>query len=366
MTLGVAAAAALVLLVPASPAAAAFAPKLVVTPAVAPGGTTVDLHATADDDLVARTALYVPLGWKTAAPAPGELIGSASGSALAADGTTVLLTGRVTGATADASSRACVSGGTTVWLLQLGSGATQQLSIPLVVGSPSGDATGFASATITACWPAPGSPAAASLRLIGVAFGLGSNALVPPSAPDAFRWRALITPYAAGSASESAAAAVEAQSTLQLPTVLTLSARLTVQRTPTTVKVTRTIGGKTVTASERRVVITRFADLSGQLLGRDPAAATAGPVIELLGGTTPTILTSLARATPATGGAYVLRIQLDTAAKTVTFQSRATLPLRDLGAGSCTPSFGTAVPCVSATTPALTLASARVALATGR
>ena len=42
------------------------------------------------------------------------------------------------------------------------------------------------------------------------------------------------------------------------------------------------------------------------------------------------------------------------------------LPLRDLGAGSCTPSFGTAVPCVSATTPALTLASAPVALATGR
>ena len=365
MTLGVAAAAALVLLVPASPAAAAFAPKLVVTPASAPGGTAVELRATADDDLIARTALYVPLGWKTGTPAPGQLIGSAAGTALAADGSTVLLAGRVTGATADATSGACVSGGSTVWLLQVSAGATQ-LSIPLVVGSVSGDATGFATATITACWPAPGSPATAGLRLTGLAFELGSNALAPPPAPGASRWRALITPFAPGSATESTAASVEAQSTLQLPTTLTLAARLAVRRTPTTVKVTRTIGGKTVTASERRVIVTRFADLSGQLLGRDPAAATAGPVIELLGGTKPTPLTSLARATPATGGSYTLRIQLDTAAKTVTFAARAALPLRDLGAGSCTPSFGTAVPCVSATTPALTLASALVALATGR
>ena len=360
MTLGVATAAALVLLVPASPAAAAFAPKLVVTPATAPRGTAVELHATADNDLIARTALYVPLGWKTGAPAPGQLIGSAAGTALAADGTTVLLAGRVTGATADATSGACVPGGSTVWLLQVSAGATQ-LSIPLVVGSVSGDATGFATATITACWPAPG-----SLRLTGLAFELGSNALAPPPAPGASRWRALITPFAPGSATESTAASVEAQSTLQLPTTLTLAARLAVRRTPTTVKVTRTIGSKTVTASERRVIVTRFADLSGQLLGRDPAAATAGPVIELLGGTKPTPLTSLARATPATGGSYTLRIQLDTAAKTVTFAARAALPLRDLGAGSCTPSFGTAVPCVSATTPALTLASALVALATGR
>ncbi len=365
MTLGVAAAAALVLLVPASPAGAAFAPKLVIAPTAAPGGTTVELRATAEDDLIARTTLYVPLGWKTAAPAPGQLIGSATGTALAADGTTVMLAGRVTGATADAASGACVPGGSTVWLLQLGTGATQ-LSIPLVVGSPSGDATGFATATVTACWPAPGSPAATGLRLTGIAFGLASNALAPPSTPGAFRWRALVTPFAAGGTSESTAASVEAQSTLQLPTALTLSARLTVQRTPTTVKVTRRIGGKTVTASERRVIVTRFADLSGQLLGRDPAAATAGPVIELLGGTKPTPLTSLARATPATGGAYVLRIQLDTAAKTVTFETRAALALRDLGAGSCTPSFGTGVPCVSATTPALTLTSTRVALATGR
>lgn len=365
MTLGVAAAAALVLLVPASPAAAAFAPKLVVTPATAPHGTAVELHATADNDLIARTALYVPLGWKTGAPAPGQLIGSAAGTALAADGSTVTLAGRVTGATADATSGACVTGGSTVWLLQVSAGATQ-LSIPLVVGSVSGDATGFATATITACWPAPGSPATAGLRLTGLAFELGSNALAPPPAPGAFRWRALITPFAAGSATESTAASVEAQSTLQLPSALTLSARLAVRRTPTTVQVRRTIGGKTVTASERRVIVTRFADLSGQLLGRDPAAATTGPVIELLGGTKPTPLTSLARATPATGGAYTLRIQLDTAAKTVTFAARAALPLRDLGAGSCTPSFGTAVPCVSATTPALTLASALVALATGR
>ena len=65
--------AATLLFVPASPAAAAYAPRLLVTPSDAPGGAiTVDLRAPVAERATARTVVYVPLGYRSGAPAPGQ------------------------------------------------------------------------------------------------------------------------------------------------------------------------------------------------------------------------------------------------------------------------------------------------------
>lgn len=374
---GVLAALTALLLVSTASAAAAYAPTLVVTPiqaasaAAAPGaastaatGVKIDVRAAADDDATARAVLYVPPGYRLGRPAPGEAIGKASGTALTASGATVALGGTVVGAAADAASVACVPTGATVWLLQLARSGTL-IHIPLVVTDPPASASAFASATITACFPPPSGAETGGLRLLSATFALGGTSVIPPQASGTYRWRAQLTPWAADAATEAARGTVEAQSIVRLPTTLTVSARLVVQRTPVDVKVTRTVRGKPVTAVERRVLVTRFADVSGRVLEAGHAVADAGVLV--YGASTPSALRRLTRATPDPAtGAFAVRVQLDTTAKAVFLQTRLAIGARDLGAAACTPSFGAAVPCVSASAPALRLQSLVVRLATGR
>lgn len=360
-------------LAPAGTAAAAYAPKLSVTPidaAPAAGGTpasgaavSIDLRAGAADDATARFVVYLPLGYRTGRPAPGEQAGTASGTAVTASGQAVSLGGNVVGATADDAAAACAPAGSAVWLLQLARAGTL-IRVPLVVAdAPPGAAT-IASATLTGCLPAASSTEAGGLRILSATFTLGANALTQPKAAGTYRWRAQLTPFAAGSPGENAAGTVEAQAIVPLHASLTAAARLVVQRTPVDVKVTRTIGGKAVTAVERKVRVTRLADVRGTApAGADPGSDVR---VTVLGGTTASALRRLVQLSPAADGAWATRIQIDSAASTVYFQAKLVLPARDLGAGACTPSFGASVPCVSATEPALRLASPVVALTTGR
>lgn len=362
-------------LVPAGPAAAAYLPKLAVDPVDATpaagsaagsgAAVSIDVRATAADDATARFVLYLPHGYRTGRPAPGVQVGTASGTALTATGQTVSLGGNVVGATADDASATCApaSAGGAVWLLQLARSGTL-IHVPLVVAEAPSAAATIAAATVTGCLPAASSAEAGGLRILSATFVLRTAAVAQPKAAGTYRWRAQLTPYAAGTPAENAAGAVEAQAIVRQPTSLAASARLVVKRTPVDVKVTRTIGGKTVTAVERKVLVTRFADVSGKTLGAgEPGDETQ---VTVLGGTSSTALRRLVQVVPAAGGSFATRIQIDTAAKAVFFQAKLTQPARDLGPAACTPSFGAAVPCVSATEPALKLASPVVRLATGR
>lgn len=358
-------AAAALLLVPASPAAAAYAPRLLVTPADAPGGpVTVDVRAPVAERATARTVVYVPLGYRTGAPAPGEPIGKASGTALDARGATVTLAGEVVGASAaDQAASTCSPGAPTAWLLQLARDGAQ-LRIPLLVAAPPASATTFASATITACWPASTAPEAAGLRLLSATFALGSAALAAPAEPGTYRWRAVVTPFTASGSGESPEEAVETQSIVAQPRAVLARARLAVVRTPVDVKVTRVVNGKRVTVVERRRLVTRYADITGT--AREADRGVAGAVVQVLGGTPATALRRLTAVDADATGAFATRIQIDTAAPTVTFRLRLVAAARDLGAAACTASFGPAVACVGATAPPVRVDSALLRLATGR
>mgnify|MGYP006274043787 CR=1 FL=1 len=361
-------------LVPASGAAAAFAPRLLVTPvsaetaaalpagAAAPAGTgvLVDVRAAATDDALARVVLHLPLGTQALAPRAGQAVGRATATALTATGAGVPLAGTVTGIAADATTGACATGRGVLAVDFPYNGATVRVRV--VIADPPASVSTFSAATFTACVPAASKPEAAGLRITGLVLGLGAAALRTTAVPGTYRWRALVTPFAAGSADENPAAAAEAQSLLRLPQQLTASARLVVERKPVDVKVTRSVGGKPVTAVERHVLVTRFAEVRGHALEGDGAASSE---VAVSGGTAPGSLRQLVQVAPAGDGSFSVRIQIDTAAPAVSFQARLAAGPRDLGGSACTPSFG-AVPCVSATAPALKLASPVVTLVTGR
>lgn len=358
---------ALLLPLPISSAAAAYAPRLIVTPASPGSGTadiTVALQGTAGDDVTARSVVYLPLGYHTRRPAVGVQLGTARLSAVTPAGGLTTLTGAVSVvAAADYAGSTCSAGADAVWLVEVARSSTV-IRIPLLVTPAPQAAATFAAAAITACWPAPGTPEARGLRPTSLTFVLGSTAVTSPTAAGTYRWRAQLTPYgAATGAGENAAAAVEAQSLVLVPPTLRLSAKLTLRRTPVDVKVTRTVNGRPLTVVEHRVLVTRFASLTGSATEADAGLQDAP--VDVLGASSPTQLRRLTQVTPDARGAFATLVQINTNAKAVTFRASLELGVRDRGAAACVASFG-ALPCVSATSGALTLTSQAVRLATGR
>lgn len=358
---------AVLLPLPNSSAAAAYAPKLVVTPA-SPGfgtaGVTVALRGTGSEDATARSVVYLPLGYRTGRPAAGVLIGKASLTAVTPAGGLTTLSGTVTAAAvADFAGSACAAGFDAVWLLEVLRNRTL-IRIPLLVAPA---AATFAAATITACWPAPGAAEAGGLRPSSLTFALGSSALMAPTTAGTYRWRAQLTPFTAGGgggAGENVAGTVEAQSLVVIPALLRLSAKLTIRRTPVEVKVTRTVNNRPVTVVEHRVLVTRYASLAGTVTKAEAGLESA--TVNVLGASSPTKLRRLTQVTPDARGAFATLIQINTTAKTAYFRAELELGMRDRGAAECVASFGASVPCVSSSSGALTLTSPLVWLATGR
>lgn len=358
---------ALLLLSPIAMAAAAYAPKLVVTPA-APhsgiGSATVELLGATADDTTARSVVYLPLGYRARSVAPGVEVGLAHLTAVKTTGSVATLSGTVTGANpADYATNACAAAPVTVWLVTV-KRSLVTITIPLLVAPAPAAATNFATSTITACWPVPGSAEAGGLRPLSLMFALDASALTTPSVSGTYRWRAQLTPFGTGSTTENAAGSVESQSLVLVPTALRLSAKLVVRRTPIQLKVTRTVNGRPVTVVENRVLVTRFAALKGTATEAD--AGLAGARVTVLGGSSPTRLRDLTAATADARGAFSTLIQINTTAKTVTFQAELVLAVRDRGASACVASFGATVPCISASSGKLSLSSTLVRLATGR
>lgn len=358
---------ALLLPFPSSAAAAAYAPQLVVTPASPSSGTadiTIALVGTAGEEATARSIFYLPLGYHARRPAAGVQIGTARLNAVTPAGGLTTLTGTIIAvAAADYTGSACASGFDAVWLLEVLRNRTT-IRIPLLVAPAPTAAATFAAATVTACWPAPGAAEAGGLRPSSLSFVLDSSAVTAPTAAGTYRWRVQLTPYtAAGGGGENTAGTVEAQSLVLIPPALRLSAKLTIRRTPVEVKVTRTVNGRPVTVVEQRVLVTRFASLTGS--ATEAEAGLQDAAVDVLGASSPAKLRQLTQVTADARGDFATLVQINTTVKYVTFQAQLELGVRNRGAAACIASFG-ATPCVSASSGALTLASRPVQLATGR
>lgn len=218
----------------AGSALAAFTPRLAVTQGRTPQGTrptTIHISVPQTDDPTAVVQIYVPGGYTPSAPSAGATIGSASGTIFARDaGLTLPLEGTVV---ADDplkhAADACSPGGhLAVWLMNL-SVAGNTISIPIYIDQTAGPEANFGAVRIRTCFGPPDVPATAPGRaplgaqLLDAKFTI-DTALAPPSTAGRYVWRALLTPWAAGTGVPNQAGTVEARSFLNLPGTLSLKA----------------------------------------------------------------------------------------------------------------------------------------------
>ena len=243
----------------ASPAAAAYTPKL----AVGGGGTTTVRVTWPDADApTARLTLYAPAGYQLGSPAVGARIGTADVVMLgpAPENAKLALTGRI--AATDATTLAVRTAATActgvptheqVWTLTVspaGSGQNPLVLYAFVDRTSAGESD-LGGVKVQLCFR-PDVPAEqggeARGRPVLLRLGLSAALKAPVTAGD-FVWRGLFTPFNAGSAITNAAETKEAQSILRIPRTATLEAKLNGR--------TRRVGGKRVTKY--------FVRLSGQV-----------------------------------------------------------------------------------------------------
>jgi len=329
-------------LVMTGPASAALTPRL--SASTSPAGSAVSYSQAATDDPVAKITYYVPSGFTALLAQPaGEVVGTVSATALAADLGNATLPLRGTIVAADATTTVTVSGqqvplsvaatqctGTAThgafWILNLtASGQTLQVpayvdDVPLTV--PLSD---IANNTIQICLPPPdvpaGTPGRATFgaKLVSATF-ISEVFSVPPGS---YTWRAVVTPYTPGRGTANPAGTVEAQS---------------IDRTPQQV----TIAGRAVRGKVRTVRVT----------GRVRAATSgvAGVRVQVLLGTR-----VLGRATTRAGGVWTTTVRIPTA----TALLRASATAAATSAGACTASFPP-VPCAGKTFGGFVALSPRV------
>jgi hypothetical protein len=230
------------------------------------GSTTVSYAQGTTDDPAQKIVFFVPADYlATFAQQPGETVGTATASAVAADlaGQTLALTGAVTvrratdtltaGGTLAAAATACTGSAThqSFWVADL-SGSGQVLQLPIYVDyALSGPFASFASATLTTCPPAPDvpagtagrAPAGAKLTQLSLA-----TADVFSVASGWYLWHSLTTPGTAGKA--NTAGNVEAQATDRVPPALTVKSKRVKKGVALSGRLTaggKGLGGQTVT-----------------------------------------------------------------------------------------------------------------------
>ena len=231
---------------------------------------TIAIAQRREDDATFRLVIYVPRGYgATFNQSAGTQVGTveAQVNARAIDpNALVRLQGSIRAADpapyrANAQSLACVGAGNAidaVYLLVLNSPVPPPFEIPLYVTSvTAGAEAAFAQAKLTACLPSPNVPEAQGGARLGaklVSAVLNFTASFrSPARSNAYRWRALATPYSAGTAAPNPAGTIETQS-VDLP-----GARVTIRaaqsRRTGRVTVTGTFGNATRVAIGARVQI---------------------------------------------------------------------------------------------------------------
>jgi hypothetical protein len=232
----------------AAPARAADVPELDVIPYQTALGqvaeTEIDLFVPKSGAAPAKITIYVPAGYgvNTSFPA-GTTIGTVAAEATAG-GTTVPLKGTVVTDdparyASSAPAQACAPGThAAVWVLELALGSTT-VNIPVYVDATTGAETALGGTKLQACLSSPdvpeaqgGAPLGAKLTEVDIDL---PKVYTNPSSPAFYRWRALITPYAAGTGTVDAAGTVEVRALAPIPQRLTLTARYDRKRKVTTI-----------------------------------------------------------------------------------------------------------------------------------
>jgi hypothetical protein len=328
--IGVAAALAAVAAALAGTAAAALTPTVAVTGsrlgADQAFGPTFSISTAATDDPVARLTIYVPLDYTLASPAsPSSTIGNVTATARIADAGNAAQTvkGSIVGTPPANVSAACDPGThAATWSMNLTvPGAGTAVQIPMYVDQATGSDAAFASYKVVVCLPPPDVPAgtagrsALGARLVSATFNL-DNFTGGGNGDEV--WRALLVPYAPGAGQANADGAVEAQSIVRVPTVVTLSAK-------------RVKGKKATTVTLRGAV-------------RETGNAIGGVAVTIGSGKSATKLKRLRAVRTAANGTFSTRASIT---KATWFGATAQVPQRTLAATFCKPTFG--LPCVSAT-----------------
>jgi hypothetical protein len=321
-------------------ALAAFTPKLTVSA----GGPTVSIKAAEQnpsDDAIAKLEIYVPTGFALKSPVGGTVVGSVSGQALVKDidpAAEKSYTGDVVAisptdpAVAYENANCDNTTHAAAWMMRTRTDEAT-MNVPIFVDKTAASETQFGAYKLVVCMRAPDlAPSGANRAPMGTKLDtirLVLHGFTIPKAAGVYRWRSLWTPYTTGTESQNTGARVEAQSIVRVPTgVLTLTAK---------------------TASTRHGLSVK---LTGRLIvGTEPAS---GVRVGLSHGRSKSHLVSIGSARTNGVGTY---LKLSALGKSQWFQAGATVLDRDLGPGSCTPSFGSSVPCANATVGALHLLS---------
>ena len=341
---------------PAGPVAgsalASFDPRITVTAPPAAGGTplvTIALKTGRADDPIAKTTLYVPLGYRVRSAAVGTKIGTAGAHAVAADlaGASLPLRGDllVGDPKSVASQQArCVGNESVdaVWVVHLTANG-QALDLPVfVVRTVAGEAV-IAREKIVVCVPPPDVPAGTpgrspfGAKIVDLTFTDG--AIAGPAAAGDYRWRSLWTPYTPGTGQPNVAGTQEVQAIVRIPTELTIAFAES--------KVVRH------TSAGRRTWT--LLTVTGRLT-ENQAAIPGRPVVVKYSFTPGGGLARLEAATTSRAGAYTRTLLVRRS--TYVFATAA-IPARDLRAAGCTQTFAP-VPCTSATVGGAAVTSRRV------
>jgi hypothetical protein len=315
-------------------------------------GTKLKLTKSQADNDLARAVFYVPLGYQLSNSAVGTQLGTAAATVFARDLNAIVpVTGTVTVANpADFAAQATACTGTAthsqIWALNLQAAGTP-LTVPAFVDTITAPPlSALALATITFCLPPSdipqGTPGRATLGASVITAEFTTNALVNPGTAGSYRWRALVTPYQTANGKVDSAGTVEAQSIVNVPTTLTLTAK-----------------GKKGAAKGTYTVT-----YGGKLISNGQGVESA--TVDVLKGSTAKGVKKFKTQSTAAGaysGSFTVR-----QAKKATFAylvAKATTSDQDLGTTGCTATFvpplsPVPIPCVDATVAGVSLTSSVV------
>ena len=236
LRLSAASCAAVVALVLAGPAAAAYTPKLAAGGAAE--ATSIRLTLPDTDDPTARVTLYVPSAYQLAKPAVGAQIGTSGIDVIAKElenkklsyTGTVTVTDPNTSATRIAATQ-CTNTPTheQVWKLTLTSAGQSPMAVLVFVDRTTPGESTLGGVKLQFCFGSPdvtpalgGQPLGA--RVVDLRLTIAGTLSAPPTAGD-YVWRGLFTPFTPGSAATNAAGTMEAQSILRIPRAVKLKVK---------------------------------------------------------------------------------------------------------------------------------------------
>jgi hypothetical protein len=326
----------LVALASAATAALALAGNALATPKLSVRQTstslTLGLSRAQSDPVPAKTQVFVPTGYTlNTSQAPGTKIGTANGNLFAKDlNVSAPFTGDVVVAPEDTNAEGCATGThLAVWMLQV-SVSGQTINLPMHVDPTTDENAAFGAYQLVVCFPPvdvpKGTPgrAPSGVQLLDASFTL-SNVFTAPTG--ATVWKALATPYAAGSGEPNEAGTVEMRASVR-PGLVTLRSRLLSRKT-------------------------RTVRLSGTVTQAGAGIARASVNLLLNG-------KARFRAPTSTQGLYTIQLRKSGRPSTTIFQARVTVAERDITSTGCQSPTRPGVRCVSATAAGFTALSRKI------